>query len=32
MLELRGGHNTGFLQSQRLYVEGIGAFLDELGL
>ena len=32
MLELRGGHNTGFLQSQRQYVEGIGAFLDELGL
>jgi pimeloyl-ACP methyl ester carboxylesterase len=32
MLELRGGHNTGFLQSQRLYVEGIGKFLDELGL
>jgi uncharacterized protein len=32
ILELRGGHNTGFLQSERQYVEGIGAFLDELGL
>ena len=31
-LELRGDHNGGFLQSQRLYVEGIGAFLDEIGL
>jgi uncharacterized protein len=32
ILELLGDHNTGFLQSQRVYVEGIRAFLDELGL
>jgi uncharacterized protein len=32
LLELRGGHNTGFLRSEREYVAGLEAFLDSLGL
>jgi uncharacterized protein len=32
LLELRGGHNTGFLRSERHYVAGLDAFLDSLGL
>jgi uncharacterized protein len=30
LLELRGGHNTGFLVSGSRYIEGIAAFLDGL--
>lgn len=30
LLELRGGHNTGFLASERVYVQGLQAFLDGL--
>lgn len=32
LLELQGGHNTGFLRSEPRYVEGLEAFLAELGL
>jgi uncharacterized protein len=32
LLELRGGHNTGFLLSGRAYVEGLDAFLKEIGI
>jgi fermentation-respiration switch protein FrsA (DUF1100 family) len=28
-LELRGGHNDGFLVSRSVYVTGLGAFIDE---
>jgi uncharacterized protein len=31
LLELSGGHNTGFLLSERRYVEGLDAFFDKLG-
>jgi len=31
-LELRGGHNTGFLDSGRDYIEGLETFLHKLGL
>lgn len=31
LLELRGGHNTGFLLSERNYIEGLEAFLASLG-
>ncbi|MFU8822000.1 MAG: hypothetical protein ACNA8G_10650 [Gammaproteobacteria bacterium] len=30
LLELRGGHNTSFLASERVYVQGLQAFLDGL--
>jgi uncharacterized protein len=32
LLELRGGHNTGFIVSEQRYVEGLEAFLASLGL
>lgn len=32
LLALDGDHNTGFLVSERRYVEGLAAFLDGLGL
>ena len=32
LLELQGGHNTGFFQSRARYAAGIDAFLRELGL
>ena len=32
LLELDGGHNTGFLVSEPRYVAGLRAFLDRLGL
>jgi uncharacterized protein len=31
LLELRGGHNTGFLLSERVYLEGLDAYLEALG-
>ncbi len=32
LLTIRGGHNTGFLESANRYLEGIDRFLDEAGL
>jgi uncharacterized protein len=32
MLELQGDHNTGFLRDRQAYIEGIDAFLRDLGL
>lgn len=32
LLELTGGHNTGFLISKQRYIAGLQAFLDTLGL
>lgn len=32
LLELRGGHNTGFLLSEPRYVAGLDAFLASIGL
>jgi uncharacterized protein len=32
LLALEGDHNTGFLLSERRYIAGLAAFIDELGL
>jgi uncharacterized protein len=32
LLELRGGHNTGFLISEPRYIAGLDAFLESIGL